>query len=371
MMVRSQTLGVVSLALACSSPGLAQQFQLIVTVSPPGSQGDPANWQPTLRFGINGSGGSVTPLSNIPATEVFDPAGIAFRSAEELLIGNRHGNVLGLGSISRFVLAPDGTTVTFLENFSAPGMIGVHELAYDATRDHLFASAVFDGIFRFRFGPAGEPIFVQHFANGRQTRGVAVHPNGGFLYVSAASNLIFVFQLSGDSGVTELAPFVIPGASSLHFFCVSPDARHLYAADIFSSRVYRLRLSSDGALTLDQSTSSPSAIDLAFSPDYTEMFVGNHFGGGISRYRSADQSAWTPAGFIASPSMGGFGTFVAPGCVTDFNFDGTVDFFDYDDYVRCFEGIACPPGRDPDYNGDGTIDFFDYDDFVAAFEVGC
>jgi hypothetical protein len=56
---------------------------------------------------------------------------------------------------------------------------------------------------------------------------------------------------------------------------------------------------------------------------------------------------------------------------TDFNGDGFVDFFDYDDFVTCYEGGACPPGRDADYNGDGFVDFFDYDDFVADFESGC
>jgi hypothetical protein len=54
-------------------------------------------------------------------------------------------------------------------------------------------------------------------------------------------------------------------------------------------------------------------------------------------------------------------------CFVDFNCDGFLDFFDYDEYVIAFET------GDPraDFNGDGFLDFFDYDDFVAAFEVGC
>jgi hypothetical protein len=59
------------------------------------------------------------------------------------------------------------------------------------------------------------------------------------------------------------------------------------------------------------------------------------------------------------------------GCPVDFNEDGFLDFFDYDDFVACYEGFACPPGRTADYNGDSFVDFFDYDDFVAAFEAGC
>jgi hypothetical protein len=59
-----------------------------------------------------------------------------------------------------------------------------------------------------------------------------------------------------------------------------------------------------------------------------------------------------------------------PDCPADFNGDGFLDFFDYDDYVACFEGFGAP-GCDADFNGDGFVDFFDYDDFVLAFETGC
>ena len=58
-------------------------------------------------------------------------------------------------------------------------------------------------------------------------------------------------------------------------------------------------------------------------------------------------------------------------CGPDFNLDGFLDFFDYDDFVRCFESGVCPRGRDADYTNDGFVDFFDYDQFVRDFEVGC
>ena len=60
-----------------------------------------------------------------------------------------------------------------------------------------------------------------------------------------------------------------------------------------------------------------------------------------------------------------------PSCPPDFNGDGFLDFFDYDDYVNCFETGTCPPGKSADFNGDDFVDFFDYDDFVEAFENGC
>ncbi len=66
-----------------------------------------------------------------------------------------------------------------------------------------------------------------------------------------------------------------------------------------------------------------------------------------------------------------FGSPPPPPCVADFNQDRTVDFFDYDDFIKCFEGYECPGDRDADFNLDGSVDFFDYDDFVIAFEAGC
>ena len=65
-------------------------------------------------------------------------------------------------------------------------------------------------------------------------------------------------------------------------------------------------------------------------------------------------------------------------CTADFNNDGFVDGFDYDDFVRCFEGadgLSCvginPAISMADVDGDGFVDGFDYDLFVAAFEAGC
>jgi hypothetical protein len=60
-----------------------------------------------------------------------------------------------------------------------------------------------------------------------------------------------------------------------------------------------------------------------------------------------------------------------PSCPADFNGDGFADFFDFDDYVTCFESGVCPPGKTADFDGDGFVDFFDFDQFVNAFETGC
>ncbi len=66
--------------------------------------------------------------------------------------------------------------------------------------------------------------------------------------------------------------------------------------------------------------------------------------------------------------IGGFWTVqTRPPCAADFNLDGSVDFFDYLDFVDAFSS-ANPSA---DFNGDSVIDFFDYLDFVDSFSIGC
>jgi hypothetical protein len=54
-------------------------------------------------------------------------------------------------------------------------------------------------------------------------------------------------------------------------------------------------------------------------------------------------------------------------CAADFNHDGSVDFFDYLDFVEAFSAGS----SSADFNSDGAIDFFDYLDFVNSFSQGC
>lgn len=53
-------------------------------------------------------------------------------------------------------------------------------------------------------------------------------------------------------------------------------------------------------------------------------------------------------------------------CRSDFNADGTVDIFDYFDFVAAFATETSA-----DFNRDGLIDFFDYLDFLLSFSAGC
>ncbi len=82
----------------------------------------------------------------------------------------------------------------------------------------------------------------------------------------------------------------------------------------------------------------------------------------------------TGAATVVGPTLGLFGAnygmaarAVVNVCAADFNSDGTLDFFDYLDFVAAFSSNQAAA----DFNGDTVIDFFDYLDFVAAFSSGC
>ena len=64
-------------------------------------------------------------------------------------------------------------------------------------------------------------------------------------------------------------------------------------------------------------------------------------------------------------------TYTLPSCPPDFNADGFLDFFDYDDFVTAYELGDPAANPSPDFNADGFLDFFDYDAYVTAFEEGC
>ena len=62
----------------------------------------------------------------------------------------------------------------------------------------------------------------------------------------------------------------------------------------------------------------------------------------------------------------------AAGCPADFTGDGFVDFFDLDEYLRCFtDRQQCADAIDADFTGDGFTDFQDFAAFVDAFTQGC
>ncbi|QOI99994.1 MAG: hypothetical protein HRU70_05635 [Phycisphaeraceae bacterium] len=123
--------------------------------------------------------------------------------------------------------------------------------------------------------------------------------------------------------------------------------------EVDSRAVRRERLSS---------TLQPGATTLPLRSPETQLWLS-----GIA----AEHSSGRLLLFNRGVTMGAMDVFVLTPvpvpCLADFNLDGFVDFFDFDDYMTAFEQ------GDPraDYDHDGFIDFFDLDLFTEGFDVGC
>ncbi|MFO0859764.1 MAG: hypothetical protein U0570_04345 [Phycisphaerales bacterium] len=367
-------LGVSALAFGAG----AQPFQIVSTVAPPFSVPE-SQWRSVLRFSLTGSGSAATPMSSIPDGEVHDPVGVGFRTPTDLFIGNRHGNTLGLGSVSRFKLTNGGATATFVSNFTQPGMVGVHEIAFNPVTRELFCTAVFDGIWRFTFDSNGLPVANGSFARGRGWRGVCIEPTGQYLYASAFNSNVYRFRINGDGSMTELPAQGLSGAANLHFFSLGPKQGEIYVADIDASKVHRLRVNADGSLTQLGAITSTHAIDCAFSPAGTEMFVSRHIDGGIDRFNyNAGTDSWVYSSTIATAeSLGGFAAYVPAACPADLTGEGFVDDSDFVIFAQAYNLLDCedpmmPLGCPADFNLDGFVDDADFVIFVTAYnELVC
>jgi probable HAF family extracellular repeat protein len=142
----------------------------------------------------------------------------------------------------------------------------------------------------------------------------------------------------------------------------------------------------NGTITLLSNLDVPSD-SVAFSINEFGVIVGD-VGGSAFVYRGGQMvnlntllppgSGWVLRAARAINNFGeivGTGTFngrtrafvLRPSCQADFNQDGTLDFFDYLDFVAHFAAESAFA----DFNRDGQTDFFDYLDFVQAYAGQC
>ena len=189
--------------------------------------------------------------------------------------------------------------------------------------------------------------------------------NGEILVTNSTSHDVDRVGLDGSI----LGKFVDSSAADQPLDFPQQSVRNLAGTEVliaeFSSteEIFRFAVS-DGALLQEIDTAPQSGIrGIGELTDGRYIFTN---GNGVHTYSAA--------GGLVSLLTGASCQYInlySAGCPADFNGDGFLDFFDYDDYVGCFETGNCPAGRTADFNGDGFSDFFDYDDFVAAFERGC
>jgi hypothetical protein len=149
----------------------------------------------------------------------------------------------------------------------------------------------------------------------------------------------------GLGGVTSAQGVLMPGRYEVTSAVMSPVGRPTVILDLVVSEI---------PFTIDWSTLDNGGGTVAGGIYTLNGTIGQYDAGGLL----AGGSFAINSGYWSA-----FEVF----CPADFNRDGSVDFFDYLDFVQAFDS------EDPtaDFNGDNTVDFFDYLDFVAAFDTEC
>ena len=346
-MIRSLSIVVSSAGLACGVIGSAKADNFLLVVD--------SGVDKVLKVNINTgeftgefctmpvTGSGATPKEALQVgTEVWvsdqlQDNIVAF-DASGTLIGEVVGRTQGLDNVRGFEVA-DGKIWVTCGSGTYAGQVAVFD---EATRAFVFAVNL-----------GGSPFDVREF-------------NGELLVSNSNSHDIDRVAFDGtilgkyvDSTAAD-APLDFPQQ-------ISPlaDGSEVLVAE-FSSTNEIFRFDPAGTLIESINTAPQGGLRGIFKLGSGQYLIAN--GGGLHTYDSVNG--------VQTTISGGSCQYInlyeeAATCPADFNGDGFLDFFDYDDYVNCFETGTCPSGASADFNGDGFVDFFDYDDYVTAFEAGC
>jgi DNA-binding beta-propeller fold protein YncE len=301
-----------SLPDAAPSP----KFFILVTETPAGSA--PQNtWGGVLRYDVPDDLQPATKGTAIPASDVADPIGLAFRqTSAEVFVGNRRG--MTTGSISRFLYT--ASSQTFAKNGADLAMNdtagAVMQLAFSKDELELYVARDGNQITRFKLDTNGNLSPNGAIANLGAMIGVAVSPDGTRLYASQQfSSTIREFALPSGN---ELTGFAIPGAQRPHLMVMDSTNSHLYVSDIASNQVYDLALDGGDDLSLAQTLSATNPISVALSPDRQELFSTSHNFSPpdvIERFKLDGSKQWASEGSNATIStttaLGGTLVFLA------------------------------------------------------------
>ena len=215
--------------------------------------------------------------------------------------------------------------------------------------------------------------------------------NSSVIYTGSSNGQVWTSSDAGANWTNRSAG--LPGGEISDVIVNDGNANELYVSCYNGSGSRVVRSTNGGATWTSVGSTLPAgvvpralAVDFSTTPD--TLYVGSGAGVYVSLNGGAtwvkndatlpnvnigdllidSNRRWIVAGTYG---RGAWRASLPVPCPADFNLDGFLDGFDYDDFVACFEGAGCPAGRTADFNGDGFADGFDYDDFVTAFELGC
>ncbi|HEY2055579.1 MAG TPA: beta-propeller fold lactonase family protein [Solirubrobacterales bacterium] len=193
--------------------------------------------------------------------------------------------------------------------------------AADAASRDLYRTTGSDNhILAYGLAPNGAlfPVAGSPLAQSGTPEGVALTPDGRFLYVGlAGSNQIAAFSVGAEGALSALtgSPFAT-GVGPLGL-AVSPDGRSLYVVSGTANAVYHHTINVDGSLsavsapTSTGAGSSPAMV--AITPDGSRLYVSTFGSAGIAGFGIAADGSLSPLPGSPYPApSGGVGISITP-----------------------------------------------------------
>jgi 6-phosphogluconolactonase (cycloisomerase 2 family) len=256
-----------------SSDG-SERFARSLYVSNSGEDNDPRGQGSTIARFTSDAAGRLTLAEMMPA------CGGANRLVFTPDLRFAYLACIYAGQIAAYRVAEDGA-LTSIGQVGFPDAFGIaiapngHTLYVSSAEDSTLAA--------FRVGADGQltPLNSVDSGGSTVTRGLAVTPDGRFVYVGhgaplgAGDNVLTGFALGADGSLQGQVAEAPNGASGVDMV-ITPDGRFLYVAAGGSNRVFGYEISADGSLAAVPGQSFPSgdfSIGAAMSPDGRRIFV--------------------------------------------------------------------------------------------------
>ncbi|HEX3737350.1 MAG TPA: beta-propeller fold lactonase family protein [Solirubrobacterales bacterium] len=252
-----------------------------------------------------GSDGALSPVAGSPFAADDGPAGAAMTPNGGLLYTGDSYGYKGLMHVSAFSVGSDGalTPVSGSPFSAGDGPVG---LAVTPDGGYLYvANYNSEYVSAFSISPDGTPTPVpgSPFSIGVEGvaetwgNGVAVTPDGDHLYVSGGPHYLWEFSIGAEGALTPVpgSPLTIgndPGSVE-----VTPDGEHLYVANYGTDDVSAFSIGLDGALT--PVAGSPFSTGqgpggAAVTPDGEHLYVTNYNAEDMSAFSIAPDGTLSP-----------------------------------------------------------------------------
>ena len=310
----------------------------------------------------NGAGGFLPPYEIttppfIGGVWTGDLSGDGF---PELFVGVSAGVVGPLG-LETVIVYPNNGDNTFgnyavhayeLQANYAGNMGGFAWVDIDGDSDKdLLAQANRTWVYRNSGGQLAAPVMLGGFAN------YTFNQFGPTIYDADQDGDLDFFGSSSISGIVSPAIYFNDGSGGFGIGDVGP-------------RVGLMRYRNSPIAVAVGDADNNGRTDYLVKPDgYADWYLHLNFASASVDCNSntVPDSCDISSGVSLDANSNGVPDECEQGCAADFNADGTLDFFDYLDFVDAFAS----GGSGADFNGDTVTDFFDYLDFVDAFATGC